>query len=134
MSQKWEKSQAGYVHLPKTQYECQMCRFFNGARESCEIVSGVIHSWGTCNNYVPKIQKLNQQEAGYCENPARVGYSCKRCSYFSPEKNDCEVVDKNSPGDAPGTIHPDGCCDHQESDRVRGRIPTMAFALHQIKK
>ncbi len=134
MNQKWKKSQAGYVHLPKTQYACEDCRHFSAAGQSCEIVSGVIHAWGTCNNFVLRDQKLTQQEAGYEENPAKVGFSCKRCEYFSPERCDCEVVDKNSPGDAPGTISPDGCCDHQELDRVRGKLPTMVFAIQNAKK
>jgi hypothetical protein len=82
----------------------------------------VIKPYGTCGYFVkgkpqPNLKpmgSLSKLESGYTEDGGHVGYSCKRCEYFSPAALDCQKVDKDSAGDDPGKIHPDACCANWE--------------------
>ena len=85
---------------------------------------------GSCNYFahahpeqkpdVPWLSLFTKEQLGYLENAE--GFSCKRCEEFLFPRHDCEKVDKNSPGDTPGEINPDGCCDFWEADRKRAKM------------
>src|SRR6266446_9424864 len=118
------KSSAGYVHFENTNYTCGECYKFepNYGSQDCVEVQGLIKAIGGCNTFVkgPSSQlirvdiprKLSQPEAGYVEN--KVGFSCKRCEYFSHDNWDCRKVDKDSEGKDHGVIHPEACCNNWE--------------------
>lgn len=50
---------------------------------------------------------LTKLESGYALDVN--GASCKRCEYWNPA-GDCQLVDKDSPGDDQGEIDGDACC------------------------
>lgn len=130
---RWTKEQAGYVGFMDTQFECLDCAMFRKTQQACWQVKGTIREYGSCNYFYPGKPvelsgnpRLTQAEAGYAENPAKVGFSCKRCEEFSPEKQMCQKV--------AGSIDPDACCNRWEADPVRSKIPTMAFHILKAKK
>lgn len=127
MSCKASKSAALYVFYPGTKYTCSECVFMKekstGAFTCTFFVPGKnnVELWGSCNYYVKgKVGSVEgpyektKIESGYMEN--KEGFSCKRCEYFNPPKKKCEKVDENSPGNTPGIIHPDACCDFWDSE------------------
>lgn len=118
-----------YLLKRGTQYECRDCSMFIKEKERCTIhgKNDVIRAHGSCGFFIkgePHGDKamglVSKQQSGYVENPAEVGFSCKRCSYFDPA-GDCAKVDKNSKGDTPGEIHPDACCNNWEAHPTRSK-------------
>jgi hypothetical protein len=135
MRGKIAKQTASYVfmHGGRTEYECRDCSQFIPEKDRC-IQHGpqdVIRAHGSCDYFLyGKPQPgavangpLTPKSSGYIENPAKVGFSCKRCEYFDLPA-DCRKVDKNSPGPTPGLIHPNGCCNAWEADEERSRLAT----------
>lgn len=110
---------AGYVHKEGTEYRCKDCWDFDPVAERCAShgVSDAIKDNGTCTYWrqgrptagLRITGALTKQESGYTEDPN--GTLCRRCRFFF--KGDCEKVDKNSPGDDKGQIHPMACCGNQ---------------------
>lgn len=113
---KVSKSSVLYIHLPATEYQCLDCTMLHAGADKCSIHQRHfrILKIGSCGlfYYGPPAGKgfgyLTTVQTGYEENTE--GFSCKRCSRFLAERLDCRHVDKNSPGDDPGKIHPDACC------------------------
>lgn len=148
-----------YLHvLPdgegyQTQYECRDCPMFIADVSQCTIhgPEDVIMAHGSCGFFVPgpptsseagsvAHSNVTVQQSGYVENPAQVGFSCKRCVHYvimldekgAPAENGgCNIVDYNSPGDNPGSIHPDACCTAHELDPERGALESEDFARQQ---
>ena len=133
--EKDSKASVGYMFKPNTQYVCGDCRDYipdslrcvpHGASDTFLPLDG-------CNIFVPgtphtdnvfPLGALTKGESGFMRS--NYGFSCKRCEHFNPEAFDCEEVDKDSPGDTPGMIHPDACCNEWEPDPSR-QLPTEAF-------
>jgi len=115
---KVSKQGALYIHRTNTDYRCKDCIMFIPSMERCWIHSDiqVIKPNGTCGYFVkgkpqPNLKPLSlvsAKESGYIEFKSEGG--CDGCEYFSSFKRDCQVVDKDSPGDDPGEIHPKACC------------------------
>jgi len=105
------------------------CAFFGPATTINEEI-------GSCNYYshgepekekidVPWLSIFTKIQLGYAEN--RPGFSCKRCSHFGVGKNDCNFVDKSSPGDTAGEINPNACCSLWTRDPKRGGLSDEAL-------
>lgn len=119
-----------YVFRPEGNVTCGMC-IFRKDFTKCAILNDVVASYGSCGFYVhgdvddanpnmPWIGTVTKLEAGYMEN--KTGFQCKRCEEFDIENRACEKVDKNSPGDTPGEIHPNACCNMWEADKIRAKL------------
>lgn len=110
---------AGYVHKDGVDYRCRECWDFDSIAQRCAShgPTDVIKPNGTCTYWRHGIPtpglaiagSITKQESGYTEDPN--GTLCRRCKFFF--KGDCEKVNKNSPGDDPGQIHPMACCANQ---------------------
>lgn len=134
---KIEKQAVLYVFQPNTQYECKDCCYANKEVANCSYLKrgeNGIRSWGSCNYWehgspgsLEGPHSKSKIEAGYEENKWKQGYSCKRCDEFIPETHDCEKVDKHSPGDTPGEINPNACCNRWEAHPLRASMPTSAL-------
>jgi hypothetical protein len=127
------KASACYQYHPDTEYRCQECAMLKklDGRHGCAWfgpTESVKPSAGSCNYFahahpetfhtdVPWLSLFTKEELGYVENPN--GFSCKRCEEFLPHASDCKKVDRNSEGDTPGEINPNGCCNLWEADRKR---------------
>jgi hypothetical protein len=134
-SGKLSKTEACYQYHPDIQYRCGDCIMLKPRKggEGCAWfgasvpVSGVS---GSCNYFahahpeqkpdVPWLSLFTKEQLGYTENPE--GFSCKRCEELLFPRHDCKKVDRNSPGDTPGEISPDGCCNLWEPDRKRAKM------------
>ncbi len=124
-----------YLHVLNTQYECKDCNMFIADKDRCTVhkPNEVIRAHGSCGLYHPGKPmegaephgKYTRQDTGYAENEHKQGFSCKRCLHFGPEVKDCAIVDKDSPGDDKGIIHPDGCCNAHELHPERAKLPTV---------
>ena len=132
---KLDKDDAGYQFKPNTQYECGDCVFYLPDHRKCQLLSDAesVLPFDGCTYFVKgvpetlgteRLYALNSLEADYSRS--NFGFSCKRCVHFIMESWDCEGVNKDTPGDTPGMIHPDACCNLQEPDPVRGQLPTEA--------
>jgi len=99
-------------------YTCAECVFYKEKKCALYGPTVAIQPYGGCNLWVkgtaavPWIGGVTKRETGYMEN--KEGFSCKRCEEFIPEKRACEKINKNSPGDDPGQISPNGCCNRWE--------------------
>lgn len=123
---KTSKQQAEYIHVDGANYKCDECRDFNPIG-LCRLFSAsdTVRWFGSCNKWAsgtPSTHNIPQnittpREAGYIENPAKVGYSCKRCHEFDREKYLCEEVSEAEEPDA-GLISPAACCDRWKFDKV----------------
>lgn len=113
------KSAALYIHGQNTDYQCRDCCLFIPEKQRCVIhgPNDIIKAEGTCGywvqgkpiNYDAKpVGSVTKIESGYEEKAA--GFSCKRCEYYLPSKQDCQKVDPSSEGADEGIIHKDGCC------------------------
>lgn len=133
-----------YVLRPETQYTCDKCVFYkDGTPPRCALLGPTegIKAYGSCGFWVhgeagkfnvPWIGLVTKLEAGYEENPQ--GFSCKRCEYFDSQARACEKVDKNSPGDTPGEIHPNACCNMWDADDIRaGKTTTQLMSILKVK-
>lgn len=116
MPHKRSKGSALYLHAVGGRYDCQDCAMFLKDSQRCTIhgPGDIIRAIASCGYFMPGppigIEPkgyITKAESGYTEDVH--GASCKRCEYFNPE-GDCLLVDKDSPGDDPGTIDPNGCC------------------------
>lgn len=111
------KAVALYIHK-SGRYTCNECVFYKEKKCALYGPSVAIQPYGGCNLWVkgtedvPWIGGVTKEETGYMEN--KEGFSCKRCEEFIAEKKACEKINKNSPGDDPGIIHPDACCNRWE--------------------
>lgn len=141
---KLPKGKAGYIHEGNTEYQCKDCLFFAPDELRCRLhgPADVIQRYGSCIYFIsapPEGGKclgiLNKATSGYEENYA--GFSCKRCEYFKwsnhEDEEDCEKVNRLSPGDDAGGIDHDGCCNLWTKDPERGEIPGMKFVFDKLK-
>lgn len=128
------KAQAGYQFRDGTEYVCGDCSFLKNT-DGCSLFAAsdkISATAGVCNYFakgpsldLPFTGLFNKRELGYVEN--RVGFTCGRCDHFLVGKDGCRKVDKNSPGDTPGSISPRGCCSLWERDSRRGNLSTTAL-------
>jgi hypothetical protein len=149
-----DKSQAGYIHR-SGDYTCGLCVF---AKPISIVPMEIGKEWpaacalfgpgerisvtrGGCNDYwhgVPNqtdyLNVSSKLESGYLEH--KRGFGCRRCEHFSPAKQDCSEVLKDSPGDDPGQIHPGACCRLWEEDSKRGDLPLaeLQYLIAQSQK
>lgn len=141
------KTEAGYQLAPNTQYVCADCAAYDADDMRCvhlRDIDVVLPLDGS--NYFEKGEPesllprpglgrdadgdsaaglLTPQQIGLVHS--NFGFSCKRCVNFIVGMFDCRRVDRTSPGDTPGMIHPDACCNLHKMDPVRGQMPTEAF-------
>ena len=129
------KADASYVLWPETEYRCKdECINLKSATE-CAILGSLVKidaAAGSCDYYIhggmtdwkmPVTGCITKDSAGYAQNPSRQGFGCKRCKWFDADSLDCyRGVDKESAGPAPGMIHPNGCCNLNDPDEVRGKM------------
>jgi len=111
-----------YIHRRNTLYRCRDCRLAKAQSTRCALLGAEtpIKPIGTCGLWVQKkggselpfIGGYTKEEIGYIEEPA--GYSCGHCDEFIPDQEDCKKVDKDSPGDDPGKIVSEACCNRWE--------------------
>lgn len=120
---KLSKGSVLYLHVKGTDYQCRDCAAFLPDADGCafHVRSEVIRPYGGCGLFllgkpgtytVRPHHPLLKVESGYVES--REGFTCRRCEYFAESRFDCEVVDRDSPGDDPGEIAPGGCCNNWE--------------------
>ena len=140
MAEKISKSGACYVHpTDHTTYECRDCAFFLPAVSRCAGLrpTDIVRPWGTCNHFgygrpgtfgSQPLGAWSKEDAGYAENPFRTGYGCHQCRYFNQPLQDCQKVDKTSPGVDPGKIMPGGCCDVWDNGTLTPLSPQSAPA------
>lgn len=114
-AEKWPKQASLYLFKQDLHYSCIECQFWkNGCKCALYGPSVSIKSYGGCGLWVEKVKvgeipfigAVTKLESGYMES--EVGFSCGKCEYFSG--NDCERVDKDSPGDTPNKILSGACC------------------------
>lgn len=129
--EKWTKEAALYVYRPETNYRCDECVFSKMKSTKCALYGPLedIKAEGSCGLWihmdpgseladkVPYLSLVTKLETGYVES--KTGFSCKRCEYFLPGKQDCKKVRKDSPGDTLGIIDPNACCNKWEKDKDR---------------
>lgn len=131
-----EKQTVLYMLKPATQYECGDCYAYLPEDRRClyHSFSDTFLPFDGCGLFTqgtprPKgttpLGLVTKQESGFARST--FGFSCKRCENFI-ESGDCSSVDKDSPGDTPGMIHPDACCNGWEADPRRSMMPTEAFS------
>lgn len=106
-----------YLHAPGGRYDCQDCTAYIPGDHNCILMGPevVVAPEDSCGYFIPGPYQigaraqgwLTPQETGFTKSVG--GASCKRCEYWNPD-GDCMLVDKDSPGDDPGTIHGDACC------------------------
>jgi hypothetical protein len=128
------KQAAGYIYRPETEYVCGQCVALkplsvSGSKTGCAWFGAnepVSDTSGTCIFFahaapyqLPWLGLFTKIELGYTENAA--GFSCKRCEHFDL-KGDCSKVDKDSPGDTPGLISANACCNIWEADKKRAKM------------
>ena len=131
-----DKAAVAYVFAPGTSVLCQECAFIT-LDGKCTDYGGaerdVSPSTGSCNDW----QDLRRgrivgngfrtkQQTAYTENA--VGFGCRRCGHMDYASQDCNAVDKNSPGPTPGRIDPYGCCNLWGKDAKRGSLTEKEFS------
>ena len=108
-----------YMHLPGTDYECHDCNMWIPGKDRCTVhgEDDVTLATGSCGFFIKGKPMggsphgaVTFMQSGYVENPYGTGFSCKRCTFWESQKLGCTVVEPNSPGDDPGIIHGDACC------------------------
>jgi hypothetical protein len=141
LEKKIAKESVLYIFKPETQTTCDVCVFSKDknnpdSTKKCKLLGPTteIKAYGSCGMWshmdpskektpeVPMLGIFTKLQVGYYEN--KQGFTCKRCEYFDYEKNDCYKVDKDSEGDTPGMVHPDGCCNNWSPDSVRSKMST----------
>ena len=141
---KISKTDAGYLSRHDCEFNCGSCTAViqDGKYAYCSYFGPnetVNPTYGSCNYFSPGGPLVNtpyftnnfeKQELGYTENSGKQGFGCKRCTYISFEKRDCQKVDKDSPGDTPGEISPEsGCCNDWKADPNRSKMTTQALLV-----
>lgn len=115
------KSEALYVHFPGEEYDCDECVFwFSDNKCLIHRSSFVVREEDSCGFMIegapdtfygrPHLN-MDPKTTGFVRNIE--GGGCRQCKFY--ENRDCHRVDKHSPGDDPGEIHPDACCALQEA-------------------
>lgn len=121
-STKIPKSAVLYIHLKNTDYKCKDCLFRKDGANRCALYGRAvtIRPYGGCGQFIvfkqgtlPELPywpagQYTKENTGYVENGA--GFTCGRCDEFIADQEDCEKVDKDSPGDDPGKIISSACC------------------------
>ena len=117
LGNKLPKGSVLYLHAPGARYDCQDCTAFIPGAKRCILLGpgDEVTPPDSCGYFIPGPYQpgaqpqgwLTKEEVGFAQNVN--GASCKRCEYWNPE-GDCLLVDKDSPGDDPGTISGDACC------------------------
>lgn len=131
-----DKGSALYVHAPKPTYDCDDCVFWIMQSRRCVLhgASDFIGPEASCGYFIQGPQifgdrplgLITKDESGYVDNVNEA--SCKRCKRWVQDGWACLEVNKDSPGDDPGMIHPDACCCLWIEDPERGPLPEEAFA------
>jgi broad specificity phosphatase PhoE len=124
------KLAAGYVHFPSGEYDCDDCPFWlKGNRCVLHGPDDDLLAHDACNYMVLGVPgSLGDRPMGYLRKDQSGfvrsvnGFSCRRCRFFNREANACSEVDKDSPGDDPGSIQPKGCCNLWKADPVYGAM------------
>jgi len=119
-----------YVHHGDGNYRCDSCKLWN-PNKLCLLfsIADRVQPWGGCNFHTEGTPSTNNyplavispKAAGYVETPFKNGYGCRRCEYFDRGDWKCEKVSENGLPDN-GVIHPMGCCNKWEVDKVFGAI------------
>lgn len=119
---KIDKMSVLYLHIIGTDYECKDCILFIKDGQ-CVIhrPNDDIKATDSCGLFVygramengRPLGIITPQQSGLVHS--KNGFSCKRCKFFNPGHNVCSQVDENTPGDDPGQIHPDACCNVWQS-------------------
>jgi hypothetical protein len=135
-----DKAPAGYMHVPRGDYDCDDCPMWIEMSRRCVLhgASDIVLDSDSCNYFVlgfagqfgqTPLGYLTKEQSGFCHSVA--GLSCKRCKHWLRDEWACEGVNKDSAGDDPGMIHPDGCCDLWEIDPTFGHLPSEALIAIQ---
>lgn len=125
MSEKLSKAAVLYIHIKGTRYQCKDCAAFLPKEDGCafHLRSEFIRPYGECGLFLlgkPETytkrphHPLLKVESGYFEQ--KEGSSCNDCEYFAKQFRNCAKVERDSPGDDPGEIHPDACCNNYEHE------------------
>ncbi len=128
-----------YINRPETEYTCDSCLYYK--QKKCALYGPTVEikPYGGCNLYIhaepgkidiPWIGLVTKIETGYMEN--KMGFSCKRCEEFIAASSSCEKINKYSPGDDPGMINPNACCNRWEYDEKRSEM-SSAELLESLK-
>jgi len=131
-----DKSHAGYMHMPRGDYDCDDCPFWIESSRRCVLhgASDIVLPTDSCNFFClgvagsfgqTPLGYVTKLESGFAHSTA--GFSCKRCANWLRDEWGCVGVDKNSEGDDPGIIHPDACCCLWEKDPEYGDMPSEAL-------
>lgn len=126
---KIQKQAVLYIHKAATQYTCGDCVFFKAKKCALYGPRVEIQAFGSCGFFIqrqntvsiPWIGGMTKNESGYTENES--GFSCKRCEEFILS-GDCKKVDKDSPGNDPGEISKNACCNRWSPDEKRAPMST----------
>jgi len=133
------KSQAGYLHVPRGDYDCDDCPMWIESSRRCVLhgASDIVLGSDSCNYFMlgfpgqfgqTPLGYLTKDQSGFQSSTA--GFSCKRCANWQRDEWSCAEVDKSSQGDDSDMIHPDACCNVWVKDSTYGDMP--AEALVQI--
>lgn len=135
------KLQAGYVHFPRGEYDCDDCPQWIESSRRCVLhgASDTLLEHDSCNYMVlgfpgsfgqTPLGYLTKDQSGFVRSSQ--GFSCKRCRYWGRDDWACLEVDKDTEGNDPNMIHPDGCCNLWQADPIYGGMPTEALIAIQI--
>ena len=142
------KSAAGYMHKYGTDYICAECVAYDPEDRRClHLGPGDIVLPFDGSNFFEKgepgsiqpsepelaldedqdsaMSLLTPQQIGFARS--NFGFGCRRCSHFMPGLDDCNAVDRESPGDDPGRVDPHACCNLWEPDSRRANMPDVAL-------
>jgi len=127
---KLEKSRAGYIEEENCNFKCDECRYASRDAKYCSYLvkdEADIVPWASCNYFEkgPTASLMGpgsrtKEEAGYEVNTAKVGFGCRRCSYFDAPYKACKEVKGQISG-------PTGCCNLQEPDKYFGTLTDAAL-------
>jgi hypothetical protein len=130
------KSQAGYLHVPRGDYDCDDCAFWIEPTRRCVLhgASDTIMGTDSCNYFTlgwpgtfgaTPMGYFQKDQSGFMHSTQ--GFSCKRCDYWLRDAWGCQEVDKDSEGNDPSMIHPDGCCNLWQPDPIYGNMSSDAL-------
>ena len=119
-SKKIPKVAVGYVYRPGVDYRCRECWKHIPATQQCAELRPqdtarpngycIVWAFGIPRPGLVPTSAYTPEEVGYGEKVN--GTKCHRCGNFvTPDR--CKRVDENSPGDTPGEINYDACCQAQ---------------------
>ena len=115
-----DKQAVLYLYTLGPDSECRDCMMWIPDHERCTVhgEGDAIRGVGSCGFFIngkpakgeEPMGLITVRQSGYVENPYGTGFSCKRCTFWEDQKLGCRIVNPNSPGDTPGIIHGDACC------------------------